>query len=185
MASILSNYLLCMLSLVFLVAGATKLLGLATFARTLQSLGVSNSIVRGAAAFIVPSSELYLGIALLVVRARELYIILLAAAGVLMLFSLIAFFTMRAGRDDVRCQCFGPLSSTSMGRPVIRRNLGLLVVAAMAMVLLARGAQPASLTEPEVFIAVMPIALSISAVYAVGLELFTTPSRFSSRRSLA
>ncbi len=121
-----------LLSAVFLLAGATKIVNLTGFQKVLPDFGIPRSISRPVA-FLLPIAELIVAVAL--VPAKLAWHGAWAAFGLLMIFILAAGLAMWRGRKP-DCNCFGQLYSTPVGLSTVIRNA---VLAAFALSLVAAG----------------------------------------------
>jgi peroxiredoxin len=113
------------LSAVFLLAGATKIVNLAGFQKVLPDFGIPGSISRSVA-FLLPIAELIVAAAL--VPAKLAWYGAWAAFGLLIIFILAAALAMWRGRKP-DCNCFGQLYSTPVGLSTVIRNAVLAVFA--------------------------------------------------------
>jgi methylamine dehydrogenase accessory protein MauD len=129
MASVLVAASELLLVGVFLVAGITKLIDLASFRQSLGEFGVPSTWIRGTGV-LVPAFELFVaGVLLLPPTA-----LVGAAFAVLMLvlFSGVVVFQLTKGKTP-HCYCFGQLDDQPIGSATLVRNGVLLIVAGLAL----------------------------------------------------
>jgi uncharacterized membrane protein YphA (DoxX/SURF4 family) len=118
------------LAMVFVLAGATKLVGLERTRETLAAFGLPRRFV-ASAAIALPTAELAVAAALVVsVRVRvgaALAVVLLATFS-----GAVARLLRRGERPD--CACFGALTATPVGTGTLTRNLALAGVSAFVLI---------------------------------------------------
>lgn len=127
---------------VLLWAGAAKLARPRTTAAAFAGLGVPGARV-------VPWVELVVAVALVVWPPVGA----LAAGGLLIAFTFVVWGAVRRG-IDVGCACFGGSASQPVSWREVARNLGLLVLAGLAV-----GARPALPALPEIVLVTTAVAL--------------------------
>jgi uncharacterized membrane protein YphA (DoxX/SURF4 family)/peroxiredoxin len=156
------------LSLVFVVAAAGKLVNLNRTRRTLIDFRVPRRLVRPAA-WLLPLAELSVAFALLVGPAARFGAI--AAAGLLLLFMAGIVAAMSRG-EAPDCNCFGQIGSAPAGRKTLVRNTALVAIALLVIVH-GPGTDPGSwLTTPtrgEILLIVLGISTVALAAAVVGL----------------
>jgi Methylamine utilisation protein MauE len=154
------------LSAVLLVAATEKLLRSEEFFAALRLSHLPGGSIApiGVA---VPALELTLALALLLVPARWLPLVFLAAALVLGVFTAWMGW-VRARRLRVRCGCFGP-GGGYVGPRTIGRNIVLLVLSLVGLALAGQTRSP--LPEPSLAMAVT--VTSLGACLALLLALRT------------
>ena len=113
------------LGAVFLVAGAAKVAGRELWESQARGLGAPRPVI-----IILPWIEIVIGAALIVQLATPLAE--MAAAIVLILFTIVIGVNLLRGRRPP-CACFGAWSTEPLGVRHIVRNVGLIALAALAL----------------------------------------------------
>ncbi|MEM8902156.1 MAG: MauE/DoxX family redox-associated membrane protein [Actinomycetota bacterium] len=113
------------LGLVFLVSGATKLVD-RDWPRSAAAFGVPAPMAR-----LLPVVELALGAALVPGLGGTWAVV--AAAGLLVAFTVVIAVRLVGGDDRPECACFGAWSSRPISWRTVGRNGGLLVIAGVAV----------------------------------------------------
>jgi peroxiredoxin/uncharacterized membrane protein YphA (DoxX/SURF4 family) len=125
------------LTLVFGVAGVSKLLDLSGSRQAMRGFGVPERFAR-LAGTLLPVAEIVIAVALLF--AETAWAGALAALGLLMLFVLGIVVNLARGRTP-DCHCFGQLHSAPIGRTTLLRNALLALLAAFVVVQGQQGAE--------------------------------------------
>lgn len=148
----------------FLVAGIGKLLQVDDFAAALRLSHIPKSVV-GPLTWCVPVLEVTISLSLVWGSARSILAGTLAAAALLVFFSLWIAWVFARG-ISIRCGCFGA-SQRSLGLRSLARNLALLSLASLA-IWLERANTNWLLSHPTVNAAVVvtSIAMAVSLLVA-------------------
>jgi len=118
------------LGLVFVIAALTKIGDLPWFAEQLQNYRIAPAWSENALAIVMPWIELLAGLALVLgIRARAGGAV---ALGLMIVFTLAVAAAWARGLD-FRCGCFGKVGASSIGAHKFAENLGLTLLAALAV----------------------------------------------------
>jgi uncharacterized membrane protein YphA (DoxX/SURF4 family) len=147
------------LSLVFVVAAAGKVVNLNRTRRTLSDFRVPRRLLRPTA-WLLPLAELSVAVALLVGPVARAGAI--AATGLLLLFVAGIVAAMSRG-EAPDCNCFGQIGSAPAGRGTLIRNT-VLVAITLLVVVHGPGKNPGSWLSTRTHSEILVIALGISAV---------------------
>ena len=118
------------IGLVFVIAALGKIGDLAWFAQQLHNYRIAPAWSENALAAVMPWIELAAGMALVLnIRAR---------AGAAITFALMVVFTVAVAAAwarglDFRCGCFGKIGAASIGAQKFAENVGLTLIAALAV----------------------------------------------------
>jgi peroxiredoxin len=153
------------LSLVFGLAGVTKLLDLAGTRQAIRNFGAPESTVP-LLSLLLPFGEIAIAIALLF-RSTAAYASV-AALLLLALFVVVIGINIARGQAP-ECHCFGQLHSRPVGWPTLTRNI---VFASAAVFLITRGADLVSMTDSP-----LAIGIFLSLVVLAGAAIFFRKKR--------
>ena len=118
------------IGLVFVIAALGKIGDVAWFAQQVHNYRIAPGWAENAVAIMLPWIELLAGLALVLgIRARAGGVIVLA----LMIFFTLAVAAAWARGLDFRCGCFGKIGASSIGASKFAENLGLTLIAALAV----------------------------------------------------
>lgn len=155
-----------LLSLTLLVSGISKLRTRRETVDAMTSLRIPVRSLHPAAAAILPPAEIILAmVAFVPIRGVQV------AAAVLALALMVAYLVIiaRALRfpDPVSCSCFGTLSSPTISRATLWRNIILTVLAVLALVTAISGASAVAITAAPLAVLGWVLAIAVTAVLTV------------------
>ena len=150
-----------LLSGVFMVAGAAKIIAPARSKRMLVEFGVPVALA-GPLGVLLPLAELSVGIALLF--ASTAWAGAIAALAILVVFSAVLVFNLARGRTP-DCNCFGQIHAAPIGWSTVIRNGALAAVAAFVVWV---GRENAGLSIVSVLSA-LPVTVLVASLAGLGV----------------